>query len=291
MNSYNGAAFIEAAIASVLAQSHGDFEFIVYDDRSTDGCVALAEAFGDPRMRVCVSPDHVPVGEARNRAIALARGEWIAFIDQDDLWTPIKLERQAALIDADRSGRLGIVYGATRRFGAGRPRPFDPWHGDGPKPEGDIFADLLDHPSFIALSSACLRTAAVRALGPIPDWVRLCPDYYLFVAIARDWLGRSVPDLCCHYRVHPQAMSQVGATDIHREALAIIEWAAGADHAAILRRRRRVAHTLIATGNLRAGNVRAGLSELFGQGSLTYFAGRPMFRFLRDYRNRMRPSP
>src|SRR5262249_41086188 len=108
----------------------------------------------DPRISYVLADEHVPISLARDRAIALARGQWLAFLDQDDIWLPRKLSAQAAIIDADNSGRLGLVYGRTESFDLrGRHFPFDRWHGTRSLPEGEIGVRLLERPSFIALSS------------------------------------------------------------------------------------------------------------------------------------------
>ena len=85
------------AVESVLAQTHPNIECIVVDDGSTDGTAeALAAKFGD---RICVLRNEVSQGvaAARNRALILSRGEYVAFLDSDDEWLPRKIERQLAL--------------------------------------------------------------------------------------------------------------------------------------------------------------------------------------------------
>lgn len=109
---YNSEAFLPGCIHSVQAQSLLDLEIQVVDDGSADGtqqCVQrLAE--GDARIRYLKQPENMGVAAARNRGVAEASGEWIAFLDSDDLWTPDKLARQLAL--ADRSGAQLLYTGA-----------------------------------------------------------------------------------------------------------------------------------------------------------------------------------
>jgi glycosyltransferase involved in cell wall biosynthesis len=96
---YNRAALVKEAVASVLAQTCRDFELLVVDDGSTDGTPeALAAYAGE--IRVLSRPDRGGVSAARNAGIAAARGEWLAFLDSDDLWLPEKLERQMAFMEA-----------------------------------------------------------------------------------------------------------------------------------------------------------------------------------------------
>ena len=128
-----------------------------------------------------------------------ASGEWLAFLDQDDIWLPGKLEKQMALADDG----VALIYGRTVRFyPGGLERDYDQRHEFEFLPEGDIFNQLFTDSCFIAMSSAVFRRAAVRSMGGIPDGIQIIPDYWLYVAVARRYRVRAVQEVVCRYRMH-----------------------------------------------------------------------------------------
>lgn len=103
MANYNGAAHIAAAVRSVLRQTETSIELIISDDGSSDDSLerARAAARGDPRVVVIASGRRGGPGAARNRALAAARGRWIAIVDNDDAIHPDRLKQLVALAEAD----------------------------------------------------------------------------------------------------------------------------------------------------------------------------------------------
>jgi len=289
MNVYNGELYLRAAIDSVLAQTHGGWDLLLYDDKSTDTSEAICRSYKDPRIRYVESDRQVPVAQAREQAMALVSGEWIAFIDQDDIWLPHKLHAQAEEIAADRTGDLGLVYGRTECFDPrGRRWPFDRWNGPLPLPEGALASLLLERPSFISFSSVVLRRSLVMPLLPMPAYVKHCPDYFLCLGVARQARSACLQDLCTLYRVHQDNMSRRFRGPIHAEVIEIIHHAAGVEHEAVLRRRNTVHQTWIAVDEIVSGKGRwRGMRRMLQRGSVVYLAGRPAMLVGRRLRNAM----
>lgn len=100
MPTYNCAPFVREAIGSVLAQTFGDWELIVVDDCSTDGTAEIAETLAstDARIQVVRLTHNSGAAVARNRALEIARGDFVAFLDGDDVWLPAKLSVQVAFM-------------------------------------------------------------------------------------------------------------------------------------------------------------------------------------------------
>ena len=171
---YNADEFFDEAIRSVLAQTYKDFEFLLCDDGSTDGSTAAAldwQAREPGRVRHLEHPGHVNRGMSatRNLGIDAARGEFIAFIDADDVWRPDKLAEQVALMDAHPE--LGMVCGTVRYWAS--------WEGGEdvivptghvrnqvvPAPEASVALYPLGSAGAPCPSDMLLRRAAVESVG------------------------------------------------------------------------------------------------------------------------------
>ena len=172
---YNAAAFVREAIDSVLAQTHPDVEVIVVDDSSTDDTPAILSSYGD-RIRVHRQPNG-GVSAARNRGASMSSGEWIAFLDADDVWTPDKLERQLA------SATTPISYTNRYNFGLRGDLPEDQSEAT-PLLDGDIFVALMLRGNFVTTSSVMIRRALFLDLGGFARSPRVCEDWDLWLRVA-----------------------------------------------------------------------------------------------------------
>jgi glycosyltransferase involved in cell wall biosynthesis len=94
MPSYNTAQYIKNSIDSVLAQTYKNWELLIVDDCSTDNTDEIVAQFNDSRITYVKNEKNSGAAVSRNRALAQAKGKWIAFLDSDDLWAPEKLEKQ-----------------------------------------------------------------------------------------------------------------------------------------------------------------------------------------------------
>ncbi len=293
INAFNGARFLEQTIESVLRQEWQDWELLLWDDRSTDATAEIFRSRRDPRFRYILAPDHTPLGPARIAAVKHARGAWIAFLDQDDLWTPDKLARQMALA-CEPAGRrpLGLVYGRAAILHPGnRTSVHDHRHEHGELPEGDIFDRLLVDSCYIGMSTALVRAEAYHAVGGFSESFDYAIDYQFFLALSRRFDARAVQPVCCWYRTHPDSLSQTRRAEVHAEVIRVLgEWEGIADPA-LLRHRRRVHETLLAYEQARLGQVWQGLARLVRRGSISYLASRPFVRAGRSVRRLFRPSP
>jgi glycosyltransferase involved in cell wall biosynthesis len=109
---HNAERYLAEAIDSALAQTLPPLEILVLDDGSEDGTAAVASGFGPPV--ICHSGPQTGIGATRNRGVEEARGDYVAFLDADDLWLPRKLELQLAAFD--ENPRPDIAFALMRQF-------------------------------------------------------------------------------------------------------------------------------------------------------------------------------
>ena len=198
---FNAAPFLEATLRSVLAQTHAPAEIIVIDDGSTDGSAAVAAVFS-PKVTV-IRQQNRGESAARNRAIDEAHGNWIAFLDADDIWWPDKLERQLAAARDDTVA----VHCNYFHFG-GDDRIVDV---SATPPDVLYSLEHLAGATPILLSSLMVR----RAL-PIrfEEWAHLGEDLLYTLDLALQGPIALVAEPLAGYRVHPGSQSRRHAVEI-----------------------------------------------------------------------------
>lgn len=287
MNVRNGAASLRAALDSVLAQTFLDWELIVWDDCSTDDSAKIVAEYRDSRIRFFLSPEDATLGRARDLAIRQARGKWLAFLDQDDIWLPAKLQKQMALVEGQP--KVGIIYGRTVMFSAdGSERDFDHRHEFQPLPEGDIFEQLFIDSCFISMSSSVLLRSAVEQLGGIPEVIQTTPDYFLFLGVARHYRARAVQEVVCQYSLHPGGMSHSRGARIQQEAIWILDQWAHCLPPQLVARRRKIHSSVWAWEEMRhLSTMRRGLERWLMDGSVAYLLSRPFARAFRAIRRKV----
>lgn len=287
MNVQNGEPHLREAIDSVVAQTLPDWELILWDDHSTDESAAIVASYQDDRIRYFFAPRNTLLGTARKLAMRQASGEWLAFLDQDDIWLPDKLQKQMARVDAMPDA--GLIYGRTVVFSrSGQQRDFDHRHEYEPLPEGDIFERLFVDSCFISMSSAAIRRSVLDSIEEIPDTYEIIPDYYLFVEVARRRPAAAVQETVCRYRVHALNMSHSSRGRMHREVLHLIDRCSDALDERIVKRRKHIHATVLAWDELhKPSTFFQGIVRLVREGSLVFLFTRPFARISRSLRRRI----
>jgi N-acetylglucosaminyldiphosphoundecaprenol N-acetyl-beta-D-mannosaminyltransferase len=281
LNCRNGADYLNQAIDSLLAQTFEDWELVAWDDGSTDDTHFIVKAYSDNRIRLFSAPASGSLSKVRSLAIQKCQGDWLAFLDQDDVWLPEKLARQVEV--AERYPESGLIYGRGIRFrGKSAFRDYDHRHEWSPLPEGQIFDRLLIDSCFICMSSAMVRRSALAHIDPIPAHVRLAPDYYLYLALALRFPARAVQEPVCFYREHENSLSCQSGRELQFECIRLINQFSPWMNPNLARWRRLVHNSLIGFADIcHLATFGRGIDHLLDVGSFRYLASRP---FARCYR-------
>lgn len=197
---YNSAGFLAGTLDSVLAQTFGGWECVVVDDASTDGTLAVLEAYAarDSRIRPIALARNLGAAGARNEGLRHLRGRYLAFLDSDDLWHPEKLERQIALAEAEGAAMVHSSYRFVDE--EGRPR------------RGGVLASpRVDLRTYLRNTEIGMSTSLLdrEQVGPLEFRdIRLCQDTHLWLELLRrGWVSLGLPEPLVSYRVREGQIS------------------------------------------------------------------------------------
>jgi glycosyltransferase involved in cell wall biosynthesis len=213
---YNGEKTIQETIESVLNQTFKDFELLIINDGSQDATLDIVERIKDPRLKVFSCPN-AGVSATRNRGISLASGEYISFIDADDLWTPDKLEAQLRVLQ--ENPKAAVAYSWTDHIDES-----GHFFRQGPHSNftGDVYGMLLLSDFVGNGSNPLIRSQAFTEVGgfdesliPAADW-----DMWLRLAACYEFFAVTSPQIL--YRISPSSMSS-NVWRMEAESLQIIE--------------------------------------------------------------------
>jgi glycosyltransferase involved in cell wall biosynthesis len=249
---YNGAAFLRDAVASARQQTHQNLEVLVVDDGSTDDSFALASEMAREDSRIKIfRQTNAGTQVARNTALEHAQGDFVALLDQDDVWLPEKLSRQIEVFQQD--SRANLVF-------------TNYWHWDGTRdldlryacrnkfPEGEVTGRLIRWCLFQA-SAMMVRHQSIKQVGGFDPDLLVTGDWDLWLRIAETgcW-ARGIWEPMMRYRLWPGNASK-NVIRTTEENVHILEKAL--TRAQPEWRRRAYAHSLaIARGNLEFARVK-----------------------------------
>jgi glycosyltransferase involved in cell wall biosynthesis len=191
---------LAVTLDSVLRQTGVELEVVVVDDGSTDGTLQFLRGIDDPRMRWINNDVPCGVQTARNQGIATTAGDWLAFVDDDDVWAPRKLSLQ--LEAAKETGRCWVYTGAVEIDERGWPLSGTP------PPQPDVVRKRLSRFNLVPGGSSGVlasRAAVVEAGGWDPDV--FLADWDLWIRLGRIGPPAWVPEPLVGYRIHGRQSS------------------------------------------------------------------------------------
>lgn len=198
---YNSEKTIQYTIESVLQQTFKDFELIVIDDGSQDSTYQVVSSFSDSRIRVFSYPN-AGVSASRNRGISKANGEFIAFLDSDDLWTPDKLEAQLRALEDNP--QAAVAYSWTDYIDESGQFLYP---GNHPTATGEVYSQLLLTNFIENGSNPLIRREALIQVGGFDESLFGPEDWELFIRLAARYPFVVVPRSHILYRMSTHSIS------------------------------------------------------------------------------------
>ncbi len=200
MNCRNCAQYLKESLDSVFAQTYANWEIIFWDDASVDDSANIAKSYGN-KVKYFKSEQHSSLGNVRNLAIQKAAGEYVAFLDCDDIWLPDKLEKQIPAFSQDSA--IGLVFSDVMYFNK-KGNVFR-LYGNKKPPENYAFRQLLKK-NFLCLSDVVIKKETLLKLGQwFDERFSGVEDLDLFLRISRDQKLKYIDAVLVRYRMHEKS--------------------------------------------------------------------------------------
>jgi len=203
---YKRRNLILATLESVFAQSYTDFEVIVVNDGSPDDTRDVLSPLAESGRIIYIEKENGGQASARNRGLAEAQGEYLAFLDDDDLWPADKLQWQADVLDADPE--CVLVHGDAQFFSEreGANTPSDRQYGkrvpEGGAPSGKVWQQLISENYIQSPGQVLVRATAAKNIGGFDTNIWGTEDYDFHLCLARKGTFRYIPRIALLYRFH-----------------------------------------------------------------------------------------
>ena len=197
---YNGEKYLRPAIESVLGQTYADFELLIIDDGSTDSSLAICREYTDPRIRLASNERNLGLIETLNRGMKLARGEYLARMDCDDISLPRRFERQFQFMESNPGvGICGTWF--ERVFPGGSETVKMP-------ADDKLIRYFLLFDTVFGHNTVFLRRSVLETHGLRYDPAyRYAEDYEFWVRCSRYTRLANIPEVHVHYRFHSENTS------------------------------------------------------------------------------------
>ncbi|HOE17685.1 MAG TPA: glycosyltransferase [Syntrophorhabdaceae bacterium] len=199
---YNSEKFLEETLKSIGDQTFGDWELIVINDGSSDLTETIIERFRERGFPVSYFyQENRGLGYSRNRALELSRGDYVAFIDHDDIWLPEKLERQIEVFE--RRKDIDFIY--TNYYiqkGVRRSVAYK-----ASQPDGEVFDHFLRRYPVNVLTAAIRKNAVLGFEERFDAKLRLCEEYDLFMRLLYNARAAYIGEPLAVYRIHSDRAS------------------------------------------------------------------------------------
>lgn len=214
MNCYNGEKYLREAIDSVLSQSYENWELIFWDNKSTDGTCTIVKSYEDKRICYHLAEFNKPLSAARNLAIQKAKGEYIAFLDSDDIWLPEKLLLQMKGLTIQNDA--GISYTGFETLltsnaeSAIRQAKFYSKFVYESHNSQSIYNNLLKG-NYIIFSTVVIRRDILDLTGGFSEFLEQNEDFEILLKSSLYTNAICIKDFLVKYRIHASNNSYLNA--------------------------------------------------------------------------------
>lgn len=202
---YNGAEFLAETIDSVLNQTYTEFDFLIINDASTDNSEEIIQSYSDQRINYLVNEKNLGSIGTPQKGMDIIQTEYIARIDQDDLWHPTKLKKQIGILD--ENPKIGICGTSLEYIGDKTGYRIFPLSNETLK-VGFLFGCLMCHPSVLFRKSFLLETGIRYS----PEFL-LADDYKMWIDCLDYTLIYNIPEVLVSYRQHKSQICSVHAPE------------------------------------------------------------------------------
>ncbi len=195
---FNYGRYIEECVESVLNQSFKNFEIIIIDDGSTDNSESIINKYKKHETIRCFWQHNRGQANAKNRGIFESKGEFIAFLDADDVWLSNKLEKQLILF---KDVKVGVVYSTARFLNTNGEELFLKSGKGYFKPRRGFVGEYLIFDNFIYFSSSIVRKECFANVGYFDEQIKMGIDWDLWLRISKYYKFDYVDDPLIYYRI------------------------------------------------------------------------------------------
>jgi len=211
MPCFNAERLLARAIASVFNQSFSDLELIVVNDGSTDASAEILNSITDQRL-VLIHQENSGVCRARNNALSIAKGQFIAFLDADDYWDTECLSKLYQAFATDSEAVLSYCGWQNVGLPGGTGEPFVPPNYETPTKQADLFENCL-----WPIHATLTRRFAIEEAGGFDERILTSEDFLLWLKIGSEHRVVLVPEVLAYYQHHdgPQASDNIANTAIN----------------------------------------------------------------------------
>jgi len=200
LNCYNGEKYLKEALSSVIAQTYKNWELIFLDNRSIDNSKIILNSYNNKKFRYFRTTKHLSLYSARNLAIKKTKGEFISFIDSDDIWEKKKLETQLKLF---KDPKIGVVYGNLFVKKNKTLKKYFNYHLKG----GYIYKDLIRNYNIGILTAIIKKKILIKEKKLFNSKYNIIGDFELFIRLSKKHNFHAVQQPVATYRIHGDNLS------------------------------------------------------------------------------------